>query len=169
MLVPSLDHACQLPDTGSRVRRTLKTIPMSDPTETISTSEAISASAKKKLESSSEHARRAWEATTQAAKHVGDTVKKEAQAVISSGKDHLGKAAQNLSEAASDACGTLRSQASQKIHTCREQTEAALGEASAKVKTLQSNVEDYVHSHPLKSIGIAAGIGFVLGFVLWRR
>jgi ElaB/YqjD/DUF883 family membrane-anchored ribosome-binding protein len=142
---------------------------MSDPTETISTSETIPASAKKKLESSSEHARRAWEATAQAAKHVGDTVKKEARNVFSSGKGHLGKAAQNLSEAASDACEALRSQASQGVHTCLEQTETAIEEASSRAKTLQSNIGDYVHSHPLKSIGIAAGIGFFLGFVLWRR
>jgi len=142
---------------------------MSEPTETISTSEIISTSAKKKLESGSEHARRAWEATAQAAKHVGDAVKKEARAVFSSSKDHLGKAAQNLSEAASDACGTLRSQASQKLHACREQTEAAIEDATSKVKTLQSNVEDYVHSHPLKSVGIAVGVGFILGAIFWRR
>lgn len=121
------------------------------------------------MESSSEHARRAWEATTQAAKHVGDTAKKEARAVFSSSKGHLGKAVRDLSEAASDACEALRSQASQGVHTCLEQAETAVGEASSKAKTLQSNIEDYVHSHPLKSIGIAVGIGFFLGVVLWRR
>jgi ElaB/YqjD/DUF883 family membrane-anchored ribosome-binding protein len=142
---------------------------MSDPSETISTTEVISASAKKKLESSSEHARRALEATAQAVKHVGDAVKKEAQAVFSSSKDHLGKAAQDLSEVASDACGTLRSRASQKIHACREQTEAAIEDAASKVKTLQSIIEDYIHSHPLKSVGIAVGVGFILGAILRRR
>lgn len=146
-----------------------KTTPMSDSTETILTSDAVSAAAKTKLESSSEHARKAWEATTQAAKHVSDTVKEEAQAVLSSGKDHLGKAAQNLSEAASDAYASLRSGASKKIKTCREQTEAAFGEASTKMRSLRSDIEDYVHANPLKSIGIAAGIGFSLGLILWRR
>lgn len=146
-----------------------KTTSMSDSTETISASDTLSSSAKKKVESSSEHARKAWEATTQAAKHVSDTVKEEAQAVFSSGKDHLGKAAKNLSEAAADTYGSLRHEASKKMRTCREQTEAAFGEASAKVKILQSDIEKYVHSNPLKSIGIAAGVGFILGMILRRR
>ena len=38
-----------------------------------------------------------------------------------------------------------------------------------KAKDIEKNVETRIREHPLQSVGIAAGVGFLAGFLLGRR
>ncbi len=71
-------------------------------------------------------------------------------------------------------------QAGEKITAVRERVQKSLSEAKAKLLDLEGAAVDktkaaaratdaYVHDNPWKSIGIAAGVGFLLGLVIGRR
>ena len=72
------------------------------------------------------------------------------------------------------------SQAGEKVTAARARIEASL--AAAKVKLSEAEralleqtkraakaTDEYVHDHPWKAVGVAAGIGFVLGLLIGRR
>jgi ElaB/YqjD/DUF883 family membrane-anchored ribosome-binding protein len=72
------------------------------------------------------------------------------------------------------------SQAGEKVTAARERIQASL--ASAKVKLTEAErallektkeaakaTDEYVHDHPWTAVGIAAGVGFVLGILIGRR
>ena len=93
------------------------------------------------------------------------------------------KLAQDLKIVISDAEELLRataSQAGEKVAVARERIQASL--ASAKVKLNDAEraamekakeaakvTDEYVHEHPWRAVGIAAGAGFVLGLLIGRR
>ena len=72
------------------------------------------------------------------------------------------------------------SQAGEKVVAARERIQASL--ATAKVKLAEAErvaleqakkaakaTDEYVHEHPWHAVGIAAGIGFILGLLISRR
>jgi len=72
------------------------------------------------------------------------------------------------------------SQAGEKVSAARERIQASL--ASAKVKLTEAErallektkeaakaTDEYVHEHPWKAVGIAAGAGLLLGVLISRR
>ena len=72
------------------------------------------------------------------------------------------------------------SQAGEKVAAARERIQASL--ASAKVKLNDAErallektkeaakvADEYVHDNPWQAVGVAAGIGFVLGILIGRR
>lgn len=120
-------------------------------------SEQTANEAAKKLESSAAHAKKAIEAATEAGKAVGETVKKHAQTVVETGKTHLGAAAKDISDAAAAKYGEIKDQAAH-----------VAGDYRSKAQNLQGDVEGYVKENPLRALGIAVGVGFILG-VLIRR
>jgi ElaB/YqjD/DUF883 family membrane-anchored ribosome-binding protein len=72
------------------------------------------------------------------------------------------------------------SQAGEKVAAARERMQASLASAKTKVieteralvdKTKQAAhaTDEYVHQHPWQAVGIAAGVGFLLGMLLSRR
>jgi ElaB/YqjD/DUF883 family membrane-anchored ribosome-binding protein len=83
----------------------------------------------------------------------------------------------------SDAEELLRataSQAGEKVAAARERIQASL--ASAKIKLGEAEraalekakeaakaTDDYVHDHPWRAVGIAAGAGLLLGLLIGRR
>jgi ElaB/YqjD/DUF883 family membrane-anchored ribosome-binding protein len=118
---------------------------------------SINPEAKKKLESSGAHTKAAIDATTEAAKQVGETVKKHAKTAYDTGKEHLSAAAKDLGDAASTTADDLKTHA-----------QTALNEATAKAKGLQSDTEEYIRTQPLKALGIAFAVGIFLGIILRR-
>ncbi|PWU11393.1 MAG: hypothetical protein C5B47_00935 [Verrucomicrobia bacterium] len=124
---------------------------------------------KAKLESGSDHARKAWEATSEAAKNLGSTLKKEANEAFTRGKEHMEKAVKSFGEAASETCCTLRGQAQEKVQEYRTKAESALEEAASRAKNMQNKTEDYIRTNPLKAVGLALGAGFLLAAILRRR
>lgn len=78
----------------------------------------------------------------------------------------------------------MKRQANDDLREDLEKIRAALAEVSAEVKSrageiliysltnklheMQDNVAEYAAEKPFKSLGIAAGLGFAIGF-LWRK
>jgi len=124
--------------------------------------------ATKKLESSSEHAKKAIDAATDAGRAVGETVKKQAKAAYDAGREHLGAAAKDLGDAANATYGDLRDQARSKADEFRGRAQTAYQDAAARVHDYQSDAESFIRENPLQSVGIALGVGFVLGLILRR-
>jgi len=122
----------------------------------------------KKLENSTEHAKKALDAAASATRVVSETVKEQAKTAFDTGKEHISAAARELGDAANVTIDDLRSQAKAKATDVREKATAAWGDASSRAQTYQSETETYVRENPLKAVGIAVGIGFVLG-VIFRR
>jgi ElaB/YqjD/DUF883 family membrane-anchored ribosome-binding protein len=71
-------------------------------------------------------------------------------------------------------------QAGEKAAAARERIQASLASAKeklseaerialAKAKEAAKATDEYVHDHPWKAVGIAAGVGFVLGLLIGRR
>jgi len=71
-------------------------------------------------------------------------------------------------------------QAGEKISAARERIQASLATAKVKMadaeramvektKVAAKVTDDYVHDHPWRAVGIAAGVGLVLGLLIGRR
>jgi Uncharacterized conserved protein len=127
-----------------------------------------SAIAGQKFESGTAHAKAALEETTAAAKEVFETGKKRAQTAIASSKEHLSKAAKDLSEAANVKYKNIREQAASKAEEYKGRAREALSGATTKAQTLQDETEQYIRDNPLQAVGIALGVGFVIGLIMRR-
>ena len=93
------------------------------------------------------------------------------------------KLAQDLKIVISDAEELLRATASQagdKVSAAREKIQDSLRQAKAKLAEVEDILidkgkeaaratDEYVHDHPWKAVGIAAGIGLVIGMLISRR
>ena len=70
---------------------------------------------------------------------------------------------------AGDKAGEIRGRMQEGL----EKAKASLSEAQAaaidKAKAVGHATDDYVHDHPWRSVGIAAGVGFVIGLLIARR
>ena len=89
----------------------------------------------------------------------------------------------DLKVVVSDAEELLRataSQAGEKVSAARERIQASL--ASAKIKLSDAEraalekakeaakaTDEFVHDHPWKAVGIAAGVGLLIGLLIGRR
>lgn len=124
--------------------------------------------AKEKLESSAEHAKKAIGAATEASKAVSETVKKHAQTAYEAGREHLSAAAKDVSEAATAKYGEIRGQAQHLAEDYKGRAKSALDGATVRAQDFQGETESYIRENPLKAVGIAVGVGFLLG-VIFRR
>jgi ElaB/YqjD/DUF883 family membrane-anchored ribosome-binding protein len=93
------------------------------------------------------------------------------------------KLAQDLKIVIADAEDLLRataSQAGEKVAVAREKIQDSLHRAKLKLAEVEDIIVDkskqtaratdeYVHDHPWQAVGIAAGIGFVIGLLIGRR
>jgi ElaB/YqjD/DUF883 family membrane-anchored ribosome-binding protein len=72
------------------------------------------------------------------------------------------------------------SQAGEKVSVARERIQASLATAKVKLgeaeraaiekaKLAAKATDEYVHDNPWKAVGIAAGVGLVLGLLISRR
>ena len=97
--------------------------------------------------------------------------------------DNRDKLVQDMKVVIADAEELLRasaSQAGEKIGVARERIQDSLHKAKVKLAEAEAVLRDqtkqaarytdeYVHENPWRAIGIAAGIGLVLGVLLSRR
>jgi len=93
------------------------------------------------------------------------------------------KLAQDLKIVISDAEELLRAtagQASEKASAAREKIQDSLRNAKAKLAEVEDILldkgkeaaratDEYVHDHPWRAVGIAAGVGLVIGLLISRR
>lgn len=84
----------------------------------------------------------------------------------------LTDAEQLLKLTADDASGKfadVRSRLSERVAATRQQLAELEAIAVEKAKEVAKATDQYVHEHPWQSIGIAAGIGFLVGLLAGRR
>jgi ElaB/YqjD/DUF883 family membrane-anchored ribosome-binding protein len=62
-----------------------------------------------------------------------------------------------------------RARAEESLRQARMQLEDAGVELEARVRATAQAADDYVHGNPWQSIGIAAGVAFLLGYLIGRR
>ena len=93
------------------------------------------------------------------------------------------KLAQDLKIVISDAEELLRataSQAGEKVSAAREKIQDSLHRAKVKLAEVEDVLidkgkeaaratDEYVHDHPWRAVGIAAGVAFVIGMLISRR
>lgn len=93
------------------------------------------------------------------------------------------KLAQDLKIVIADAEDLLRAtagQAGEKVSAAREKIQDSLREAKVKLAEVEDMLidkgrqaaratDEYVHDHPWKAVGIAAGIGLIVGLLISRR
>ena len=93
------------------------------------------------------------------------------------------KLAQDLKIVISDAEELLRATASQagdKVSAAREKIQDSLRQAKAKLAEVEDILidkgkeaaratDEYVHDNPWRAVGIAAGVGLIVGLLIGRR
>ncbi|MBM3357852.1 MAG: DUF883 domain-containing protein [Betaproteobacteria bacterium] len=93
------------------------------------------------------------------------------------------KLVQDLKIVISDAEELLRataSQAGEKVSAARERVQDSLHRAKVKIaeaedilvdkgKQAARATDEYVHEHPWRAVGVAAGIGLIVGLLIGRR
>lgn len=86
---------------------------------------------------------------------------------------HLGDKAQEMGSGAKDAVQHKLEQAKEAAHHqldhAKDSATQYMEQGREKATELTHRVEDYVRREPTKSLLAAAGVGFVLGFLLIRR
>lgn len=94
-----------------------------------------------------------------------DKLMSDLRVVIADAEEMLRMTADEVGEAAADLRSRLQARMNQaKIDLVRLQ-EAAI----VKAKAAGHATDEFVHENPWKSIGIAAGIGLVVGLLIGRR
>ena len=74
------------------------------------------------------------------------------------------EAAQNLREMG----GQVKQAAQEQMENLRQQASEYYEQGRVKAQEWQQDLESYVQDQPVKSLLIAAGVGFLLG-VIWKR
>ena len=95
-------------------------------------------------------------------------MKKHAQTAYEAGREHLTAAAKDVSEAATAKYGEIRGQAQNLAEDYKGRAKTAFDGAAVRAQDFQGETESYIRENPLKAVGIAVGVGFVLG-VIFRR
>ncbi len=68
--------------------------------------------------------------------------------------------------AAQKVLGQAKDKADAALHEARDKADAALSQAKDKAQDVVGDVETYTRDKPLMALGIAAGVGVVLGVLL---
>ncbi|MCC6658595.1 MAG: DUF883 domain-containing protein [Rhodocyclaceae bacterium] len=63
----------------------------------------------------------------------------------------------------------LRAKLQDHLHSARTSLAEAQAAVMERTKEVARATDDYVHDNPWRSIGIAAGIGFIIGLLIGRR
>lgn len=63
----------------------------------------------------------------------------------------------------------IRAQARESLQQAKARLEAAQDGTLQQVREAAATADDYVHKNPWQAVGVAAGVGFVLGLLISRR
>ena len=70
---------------------------------------------------------------------------------------------------AGDKMTELRARLQDHLYAAKQKLAEAEAAVVEKTKAVARATDDYVHDNPWRSIGIAAGIGFIVGLLIGRR
>ena len=65
--------------------------------------------------------------------------------------------------------GTIRSKALETLNSAKESLSSVEGTMTEKAKVVAERTDDFVHRNPWEAVGVAAGIGLLLGLFIRRR
>ena len=82
----------------------------------------------------------------------------DAEALIKATQDHPG-----------ETIGNLRNKALETISDAKEQISSLEGDLVDKAKVVAAGADDFVHRNPWEAIGVAAGLGLLIGLFIRRR
>jgi ElaB/YqjD/DUF883 family membrane-anchored ribosome-binding protein len=82
----------------------------------------------------------------------------DAEALIKATQDHPG-----------EVIGNLRSKAIDTISGAKETISSLEGDLADKAKVVAAGADDFVHRNPWEAIGVAAGLGLLIGLFIRRR
>ena len=63
----------------------------------------------------------------------------------------------------------VRSRVEASLATAKEKMSDAQAAMLAKTRAAAKATDEYVHVHPWKAVGVAAGVGLVVGLLIGRR
>ena len=69
---------------------------------------------------------------------------------------------------AGDKVADVRARLTDKLGTAKEKLQDLEAAVVAKTKAAARATDDYVHDNPWKAVGVAAGVGFLLGLLVNR-
>lgn len=68
-----------------------------------------------------------------------------------------------------DKAAEVRARISDSLHRAKIRLEEAEEAVMERTKAVARATDNYVHQHPWQAVGIAAGVGFLLGLLVGRR
>ena len=114
-----------------------------------------------------------------AMKDLGDDVRQRLEKDVNSVKSDIAALTDQITDVLNSFAGTARKQARRGYKQARANVDSALDEASERgtamlgaaqdaATTIEETLEDAITQRPLATVGLALGIGFLIG-VTWRR
>lgn len=94
-----------------------------------------------------------------------DKLMADLRAVISDAEDLLRLGAEQTGDRATE----WRSKVQERITDARHKLADLQDNAIERAKAAGHAADDYVHEHPWKAIGAAAGVGLIIGLLIGRR
>ena len=96
------------------------------------------------------------------------------------GKERINEDIRNVISDAEELLRATANQAGEQISAARERIQDSLYRAKVKLAEVEGAVvdstrevaratDDYVHDHPWRAVGIAAGVGLIVGLLVSRR
>lgn len=70
---------------------------------------------------------------------------------------------------AGEKIGEARARAEESLRAARASLERAGADVAARARAGADAADQYVHENPWASVGIAAGVGFLIGYLIGRR
>lgn len=70
---------------------------------------------------------------------------------------------------ANEGIAQLRARVAENVSQAKTGLLATQAEALAQAKVAAKATDDFVHAHPWKAVGMAAGVGVLIGLLLGRR
>ena len=65
--------------------------------------------------------------------------------------------------------GVIRSKALETLNSAKESLSSVEGSVTEKAKVVAERTDEFVHRNPWEAVGVAAGIGLLLGLFIRRR
>lgn len=94
-----------------------------------------------------------------------DKLMADLKVVIADAEELLKLTAGDVAAGTSD----VRSRIQERLTDAKHSLLALQESAAEKAKAYGRATDDYVHDHPWKSVGVAAGVGLIIGLLIGRR